>query len=186
VNAALARTVLPKPPIAESPKDDELVERFRSGERTAFDELVRRHQRSILLLGHRILRSTEDARDVAQRAFVQAYRQLGRFRGESSFRTWLYRIAANLALDALRKRGREARLALVPDEREGRDPFSEHRLRRAVEELPDRQRLVVELRAFEELSFREIGELVGSTEDAAKMNFHHALKRLRQALGETE
>src|SRR5262249_41811957 len=152
---------------AEEPKDDELVERFRAGERAAFDELVRRHQRSILLLGHRILRSTEDARDVAQRAFVQAYRQLGRFRGESSFRTWLYRIAANLALDALRKRGREARLELVPDEQRGthhsmeawgRDPFAEHRLRRAVEELPDRQRLVVELRAFEELSFREIGE----------------------------
>src|SRR5581483_2237412 len=135
-----------------TPSDAELVERFRAGERAAFDELVRRHQRSILVLGHRILRSTEDARDVAQRAFVQAYKQLGRFRGESSFRTWLYRIAANLALDALRKRGREARLELVPaaGEQPGRDPFTEHRLRRAVGELPDRQRLVVELRAFEE------------------------------------
>lgn len=168
------------------PSDEELVERFRQGERAAFDELVKRHQRAILTLAHRILRSTEDARDVAQRAFVQVYRQLGRFRGESSFRTWLWRIAANLALDALRKRGRDARLALVPDERPGRDLLAEHRLRRALEELPERQRLVVELRAFEELSFREIGEIVGSSEDAAKVNFHHALKRLRQALGENQ
>jgi RNA polymerase sigma-70 factor (ECF subfamily) len=171
--------------MAEPPNDEELLARFRSGERGAFDELVRRHQRALFLLAQRILGSTEDARDVAQRAFVQAWRELPRFRGEARFRTWVYRIAANLAFDAARKRGRDRRLLeIVPGEKSTHDPLAAIKLRRAIAELPERQRLVIELRAFEELSFAEIGEVVGSTEDAAKMNFHHALKRLRKLLGD--
>jgi RNA polymerase sigma-70 factor (ECF subfamily) len=173
--------------------DEELVAKVRAGERGAFDDLVRRHQKSIFLLALRYLGQQEDARDVTQRAFVQAYRQVERFRGESSFRTWLYRIAANLALDALRARGRETRLVAellepAPPAPLDSDKLGEReeriRLRRAVAELPPKQRLVVELRIFEELPFREVAEVVGSTEDSAKVNFHHALKKLRAMLGE--
>jgi len=170
--------------------DEELLHRVRAGERGAFDELVRRHERRIFLLALRYLGQREDARDVTQRAFVQAYRQVERFRGESSFRTWIYRIAANLSLDALRARGRETRLVaelLEPAPVDG-DKLGEReeriRLRRAVAELPPKQRLVVELRIFDELPFREVAEVVGSSEDAAKVNFHHALKKLRAMLGE--
>lgn len=174
--------------------DEDLLARVRGGERNAFDELVRRHERSIYLLALRYLGVPEDARDVTQRAFVQAYRQLERFRGQASFRTWIYRIASNLALDTLRARGREARLAaelLEPAPVDGdKLPMSldvreeRVRLRRAVAELPPKQRLVVELRIFDELPFREVAEIVGSSEDSAKVNFHHALKRLRALLGD--
>jgi RNA polymerase sigma-70 factor (ECF subfamily) len=170
--------------------DEDLLARVRGGERNAFDELVRRHERSIYLLALRYLGVPEDARDVTQRAFVQAYRQLERFRGQASFRTWIYRIASNLALDTLRARGREARLAaelLEPAPVDG-DKLGEReervRLRKAVAELPPKQRLVVELRIFDELPFREVAEIVGSSEDSAKVNFHHALKRLRALLGD--
>jgi RNA polymerase sigma-70 factor (ECF subfamily) len=170
--------------------DEDLLARVRSGERGAFDELVRRHERSIYLLALRYLGVPEDAKDVTQRAFVQAYRQLERFRGQASFRTWIYRIASNLALDTLRARGREARLAaelLEPAPVDG-DKLGEReervRLRKAVAELPPKQRLVVELRIFDELPFREVAEIVGSSEDSAKVNFHHALKRLRALLGD--
>lgn len=190
------RLRLVRPTDASQAEDDDaaLLQRFRAGERKAFDALVKRHERAILMLAVRYLGSLDDARDVAQKAFVQAYQQLAGFRGEASFRTWIYRIAANLALDALRKRGREQRLvdeATPLDELERtRDRLAEleerERLRSAVALLPPKQRLVVELRVFEELSFREVAEVAGSTEDAAKVNFHHAVKRLKLLIGERD
>ena len=171
--------------------DQEQLDRYRAGDRKAFDELVRRHQRAIFLLGLRYLGNVEDARDLGQRAFVQAYQQLGAFRGDARFRTWIYRIASNLALDALRKRSRDTRLEVALDTPQElgrvRDQLAEleenARLRAAVAALPPKQRLVVELRIFDDLSFREVGEIVDSSEAAAKVNFHHALKRLRVLLG---
>lgn len=171
--------------------DATLLARFRAGDRTAFDDLVRRHQQPIFLLALRYLEHTEDARDVAQRAFVQAYQQLGAFRGDASFRTWVYRIAANLAMDALRKRGRDARLQRELDtplqwlrERDRLSVLEEkQRLRAAVAALPPKQRLVVELRIFDDLAFREVAEIAACSEDAAKVNFHHALRRLRVLIG---
>jgi RNA polymerase sigma-70 factor (ECF subfamily) len=120
-------------------EDHELLARFRAGERKAFDELVRRHERPIFLLALRYLTNVEDARDVAQRAFVQAYQQLGAFRGDASFRTWVYRIAANLSLDALRKRGRDARLQL--EAAENGAPEDLRRERDRLERLEERERL---------------------------------------------
>jgi RNA polymerase sigma-70 factor (ECF subfamily) len=176
------------------PEDDrELVERFRAGERRAFDELVRRHQGSIQRLSLRFLRDAEEARDLAQRAFVQAFERLETFRGEASFRTWVYRITVNLALSQVRKH--RPTMAPLEDTAAEADPRAEEeraeektlaRLRAAVEKLPPKQRLCVELRSFEDLSFREVAEIVGCSEDAAKVNFHHALKRLREMMGEEE
>jgi RNA polymerase sigma-70 factor (ECF subfamily) len=167
--------------------DQELVERFRAGERRAFDELVRRHQGSIQRLSLRFLRDPEEARDLAQRAFVQAFERLETFRGEASFRTWVYRITVNLALSQVRKhRPQMVELAETAAEEssERADRKTLDRLRAAVEKLPPKQRLCVELRSFEDLSFREVAEIVGTSEDAAKVNFHHALKRLRELMGE--
>jgi RNA polymerase sigma-70 factor (ECF subfamily) len=183
---------VPDPPNAAPTDDDrQLVARSRGGDRRAFGELVARHQRAIFLLAVRYLDNVEDARDVAQRTFVQAFQKLGRFRQESGFRTWVYRIAINLAVTALRERGRAAKMAARASSLETEvapvEPISERearRLRAAVASLPPKQRLVVELRVFDELSFREVAEVAGSSEDAAKMNFHHALKRLRTLIGE--
>jgi len=175
--------------------DLRLVDRFRAGEARAFDELVRRHQRPLYHLCMRYLRNQADAKDVTQRAFVKAFRGLDGFRGESSFRTWLYRIAINLALNHLRDHRREqpaeiadellSRRATGPQRIIGDEEAA--RLRAAIDDLPPRQRMVLELRVYDELSFREVADLVGSTENAAKVNFHHAVKRLRQLLaGEEE
>jgi RNA polymerase sigma-70 factor (ECF subfamily) len=176
-------------------KDDPdlpLVERFRAGERRAFDELVRRHQRSIWRVARRYLRNDADASDVAQQTFVRAYRALDGFRGAASVKSWLYRIAINLALNHLRDNKRE-----VPDEI-GEDRLTRRatgpqqiiadeeaaRLRAAIAELPPKQRMVLELRIFEDLSFREVAELADCTENAAKVNFHYAVKRLKEILGD--
>jgi len=184
--AALTRTDVKDDP------DLPLVERFRAGERRAFDELVRRHQRSIWRIARRYLRNDADASDVAQQTFVRAYRALDGFRGAASVRSWLYRIAINLALNHLRDNKRE-----IPDEI-GEDRLSRGatgpqqiiadeeaaRLRAAIAELPPKQRMVLELRVFEDLSFREVAEMADCTENAAKVNFHYAVKRLKEILGD--
>jgi RNA polymerase sigma-70 factor, ECF subfamily len=167
--------------------DAAVVERVRGGERAAFDQLVRRHQRGIFYLTLRYLKSDADAKDVTQRAFVRAYESLGSFRGQSRFRSWLYRIAINLSLNHLRDHRREVASeiredAMVSEPVGAGDLIAGERaaaLREAVTRLPPKQRLVIELRVFDELPFREVAELAGCSENAAKVNFHHAVKRLR-------
>jgi RNA polymerase sigma-70 factor (ECF subfamily) len=170
-----------------------LVERFRAGERRAFDEIVRRHQRGIWHIARRYLRNDADASDVAQQTFVRAFKALAGFRGDASVRSWLYRIAINLSLNHMRDHARErpeggaeiaegklVRRATGPQRIiEGEDAA---RLRAAINELPPKQRMVLELRIFDDLSFREVAELADCTENAAKVNFHYAVKRLKELL----
>ena len=171
--------------------DLRLVQRFKAGEQRAFDELVRRHQRPMFQVCMRYLRNQADAMDVTQRAFVKAFQALDGFRGESSFRTWLYRIAVNLSLNHIRDHKRE-QPAEIRDDQLTRRPTGPQRiisgedadlLREAIAELPPKQRTVLEMRVYDELSFREVAELMGTTENAAKVNFHHAVKKLRARLG---
>ncbi len=178
--------------VSESVEDPDaaLVARFRAGERRAFDELVRRHQRSIWRVARRYLKNDADAADVAQQTFVRAYRALDGFRGAASVRSWLYRIAINLALNHMRDHAREQpeeidehrlHIGATGAQRiiDGEDAA---RLRAAIGELPPKQRMVLELRIFDELSFKEVAELADCTENAAKVNFHYAVKRLKEIL----
>ena len=176
---------------AAASRDAMLIERFRAGDRTAFEELVRRYQRPVFSLALRYLRSDADAKDLVQRTFVKAYGALAGFRAEASFRTWLYRIAINLCLNHLRDRRREeVRSELgeaLPAPHVGGEKALLERergahLRDAIAELPPKQRMVLELRVYDELPFREVAELAGCSENAAKVNFHHAVKRLRALL----
>jgi RNA polymerase sigma-70 factor (ECF subfamily) len=164
---------------AAETSDETLVSRFRDGDGEAFDALVRRHQTALVRFVRRY--AGDDAEDVAQQALVRAFAELGRFAGRASFRTWLFRIAINLALNHVRRHRRQP---LPPAGPSTVDPDGDRseagaELRALVAELPPKQRLAVELRLFDELSFREVGELLGTSESAAKANFHHALKRLR-------
>ena len=170
-----------------------LVDRFRAGERAAFDELVRRHQQALWRLARRYVKNDADAADVVQQTFVRAFRGLVRFRAAATVRTWLYRIAINLALNHVRDRRREepadpedvaaasgSTSALGASRLiEGED---QARLRAAIEALPPKQRTVLELRIFDELPFKEVADLADCTENAAKVNFHYAVKRLRELL----
>ena len=172
--------------------DRDLTERFRDGDRTAFDLLVRRHQKAIWRLVRRYVKSDADAADVTQLAFVRAFRGLSAFRGTATVRSWLYRIAINCALSWLRDHGREQPTEIAEDVLTETNPAPAQlgadddraRLRRAIAQLPPKQKLVLELRVFDDLSFKEVAELADCSENTAKVNFRYAVKRLRDILGE--
>jgi len=177
-------------PQEASSSDDRLVERARGGDLEAMDALVSRHHAAVYRVALRILRNEDDASDVAQEAFLKGFRGLGGFRGDAAFKTWILTIAANEARMALRKSGRRKEVALeavapVPSqdlsvhERVERSEDVE-RIRRVLARLPDKQRQAVELRIYEGLSFREIGAIIGSSEGAARVNYHHGIRRLRE------
>ena len=163
------------------------LEQLRAGNREAFSAWVAQHQRTLFAIVWRYVKNDQDAQDVVQAAFIRAWQGLPTFRGDASLKTWLYRIAINLALNHNRDaRGRpnteipaDAASADLPVTAQIAEAEVHKRLCAAVEELPKKQRLVVELRVQQELSFREVAEVVESTEDSAKANFHHAIKRLR-------
>lgn len=171
----------------------ELVARARSGSEEAFAELVRRHQDAVYGFAARLTRDPDRAMDMVQEAFLRAFRALGRYRGESAFRTWLFAITLNAVRSEARRRkrrGRREELGLEAAEQQSSDdPGTDRavteaeeaeRVAQLVERLPPRQRATVVLRVYEEMSFREIGAVLGCSEGAARVNYHHAIKRLRE------
>lgn len=168
-----------------------LIGRARAGEGRAFEEIVRLHQRSVYGLAMRYLRDHDDADDVAQRTFVRAWDHLGEFEGRSSLKTWLLKICVNLCKNHHRDRRRfvdvdpetvEPAEDAVGSERIEYEEGLE-RLREAVAALPEKQRLTVELRVFQSLPFKEIAAALDTTENAAKVNFHYAVKSLKAKVG---
>ena len=177
--------------------DDLLVRAFLDGDDEAFGQLVRRHQRTVLAVVRRYANGDGDeARDLAQRAFLRAFEAARRSswlrgRGPLPFRAWLLRIAVNLGKNHLRDARRWRRAPVeaadeVPVPAVGSSAMEraerERAVRGAVLHLPRRQREVLTLRIDAELSFREVGEVLGITENNAKVHFHHAAKRLREAV----
>ncbi len=178
--------------------DEALVAAFLVGDDEAFGELVRRNERLVVSIVRRYTRSAEDARDLAQRTFLRAFtaarRALGRDpQGAFPFRRWLIRVAVNLAKNHLRNElrfDRAVRQGLGPTEVApvGAEALVRAeraaRLRAEVLRRPRRQREVMTLRLDAELPFAEIAEVLGITENAAKVTFHHGSRRLREALRE--
>jgi len=176
--------------LAVSQSDFEVIRRVLHGETAAFELLVRRYQQTILRLTQRMTRNVEDAEDLAQDAFVQAYRSLASFHGQSSFSTWLYRIAVNLCLNHRRATRREDPMEVngnVPDARE--DSLArllaaerDRALAAAIEELPPQQRATLTLRVYQGLGHREIAEILDCAEGTAKANYFHAIRTLQRKL----
>jgi RNA polymerase sigma factor (sigma-70 family) len=181
------------------PVDEGLLAAFLVGDDDAFGELFRRHEALVLAIVRRYARTSEDARDLVQRTFLRAFeasrRTLRRGPFQVPFRRWLIRIAANLAKNHLRDEGRYAHAPLdalgaaEASQAEAAPAALERaertaRVRRAVLELPRRQREVLTLRLDAELPFSEIALALGITENAAKVNFHHATRRLRALVEE--
>jgi RNA polymerase sigma-70 factor (ECF subfamily) len=176
---------------ADQPSDAELVERARRGGRVAFEALVRRYQRPLYFLCLRYVHDHDAASDLAQRSFIRAFEKMDELRDNGIFRSWLFRIGANLSLNHLRDHARfvdEAPPAvddapLAPEAETLLEAAEDAAaLRRVVAELPTKQRMTLELRVFEEMSFRDIAEALETTEGAAKVNFHYAVRRLRTLL----
>jgi RNA polymerase sigma-70 factor (ECF subfamily) len=180
-----------------------LIRAAQQGDPAAFEQLVQRYDQSVLRLAMNTLRSPEDASDVYQEAFLRVYRNLHTFRFDCSFHTWLYRIVTNLCLDQLRKRqvrkeeptvlvtasGPLDRMEAVPEERVEGDPqrnlFSgqvRRRLKELLGQLTPRERMVFELRHFQGLRLRRIGEILGTTEEAAKNCLFRATQKMRNGL----
>jgi RNA polymerase sigma-70 factor, ECF subfamily len=185
--------------------ETELIRAAQAGDTSAFEELVRAYDQSVLRLALSMLRSPEDARDVYQETFLRVHRNLNQFRFDCSFHTWLYRIATNLCLDQLRRRkvrreeptmvatpdGTLDRMAAAPETRVDGDPhrhlFSgqiRKRVKEALGELTPRERMVFELRHYDGLRLRKIGEVLGTSEEAAKNCLFRATQKMRTALGE--
>lgn len=177
--------------------EEQWVARSRAGDVEAFEQLVRLHQRGVYAFCRRLTGSHDEADDVAQEAFVRAYRSIDRFRGESRFGTWLRQIALNLVRSGARRRRLLRTTPLDPDtlpddaaagagsERslEAHDPFRSKRLRDAVRELPDKQRQTLVLKMYEEMTHSEVARLMGCTVGTVKANLFHALRRLRRTMG---
>ena len=170
--------------------DFEVIRRVLCGETAAFEVLVRRHQQTIFRLTRRMTRNLEDAEDLAQDAFVQAYRSLASFHGQASFSTWLYRIAVNLCLNHLRATQREDPMEVVVNIADVKENAlsgllaaeRDRALAAAIEELPPQQRATLTLRAYQGLGHREIAEILGCAEGTAKANYFHAIRALQRKL----
>ncbi|HEY0263581.1 MAG TPA: sigma-70 family RNA polymerase sigma factor [Granulicella sp.] len=185
-------------------EDDELIREAQAGERTAFDALVRRYDQSVLRLALHMLGNEQDAQDVHQEAFIKAYRHLNNFRFECSFYTWLYRIVTNLCLDQLRRRksrredpstvidasgGEMDLMAGITDDRAMANPARElerkvmgEQIGAALEKLTPRERMVFELKHYQGLKLRTIGEMLSTTEETAKNTLFRATRKLREQL----
>ena len=175
----------------QSLSDHDLVEEVRNGKRQAFTELMRRHQQKIYWTARRIVGDHAEADDVTQETFVKAFLSLGDFRGDSSFYTWLYRIAVNMSLNAVRKRQvveylRESEVVnrlfpqLVNPQQQVEFQEVESQLHKAVGTLPEKQRAVFVMRFFEEMSYEEIAKVLKTSVGGLKANYFHALKKVQE------
>ncbi len=186
--------------------ETELIREAQQGSRAAFDALVRQYDQAVLRLALHLTGSEQDAEDIHQEAFLKAYRYLGNFRFECSFYTWIYRIVTNLCLDLLRRRksrredqavmldssGEEMDLlSNVSDERASANPdrelnrkFLSTRIREALDKLTPRERMVFELKHYQGLKLRTIGEMLNTTEETAKNTLFRATRKLRANLAE--
>jgi RNA polymerase sigma-70 factor, ECF subfamily len=190
----------------ERASEMELIREAQAGSRGAFDALVRKYDQKVLRLALHLTGSEHDAEDIYQEAFLKAFRYIGNFRFECSFYTWIYRIVTNLCLDQLRRRKthREDRavavnhsgeemdvLSTISDDRSFSNPAKElerkllaERIRAALDKLTPRERMVFELKHYQGLRLRVIGEMLNTTEETAKNTLFRATKKLRAQLAE--
>jgi len=186
--------------------DTMLIREAQQGNRAAFEELVRHYDQAVLRLALHLTGTEHDAQDVYQDAFLKAYKNIGSFRFECSFYTWIYRIVTNLCLDHLRKKtvrkedapvvkdasgGEYDLLDQVADGRAGANPERDlmrrqlgARISGALEKLTPRERMVFELKHYHGLKLRTVGEILHTTEETAKNTLFRATQKLRGALAD--
>ncbi len=172
--------------------DFELIERFLNGEEKAFNQLVLKYQKKIYDLVYKMVRNSEDALDLAQEVFVKAYYSLKDFKRQSMFYTWLYKIALNMSLNYVRQKKLRSFVSFFelgeslsskhnPVEELEKDQLSKA-IDQAVLGLPKKQRAIFVLRYYENMPYKEISELLGTSEGALKANYFQALRKLQKKL----
>jgi RNA polymerase sigma-70 factor (ECF subfamily) len=175
----------------EQLSDLELVQEVRNGNRQAFTELMRRYQQKVYWVARRLVGGHAEAEDIAQETFIKAYLALGDFRGDSSFFTWLYRIAVNLSLNTLRKQQvmnylRQSDLLerILPSKENPAEELEakevESRFQQAVASLPEKQKAVFVMRYYDEMSYEEISQVLKTSVGGLKANYFHALRKVQE------
>ena len=182
----------------EEVSNSELVKKSQLGDKSAFEELVKRHQDLVFSLSFKLTGNRELANDVAQEAFIRAWKAIEKFRGDSTFGTWIYRITVNTAW-TLRKKAKkhyslnieETQEPVVIDEKKDPELVAINSdlsvvLRKALNQIPLEQRIIVELKNIEGRSHKEIADYLDISVTAAKVRLHRAHQKLRNILEEIE
>lgn len=172
--------------------DRELLEQFRDGDNRnyVFNLLVRKYQQRVYLHIRRIVIDHDDANDVVQNTFIKAWKALENFRGDSEIFTWLYRIATNESITFLKKKRTRFFIPFVDVERQlsatlESDPLIKAdqihmKFQRAILTLPEKQRIVFNMRYFEEIPYEEMSKILGTSEGALKASYHFAVKKIEK------
>ena len=173
-------------------KDRELIQKFQNGDEEAFNELVRRYLDLVHGFFQKITNDEMEAEDLAQNVFIKLFKSLKKFRFESEFNTYLYRVNTNTANTYFKRNKWRNILHLdqadepsYVDNQQDRE-WKKEELWNAISKLPKKQRLVVMMRISEMLPFKDIGNILHMSEGTAKVNFHHGIKRIKVLLGIVE
>ncbi|HMD84151.1 MAG TPA: sigma-70 family RNA polymerase sigma factor [Terriglobia bacterium] len=193
-----------QPSLISEADERSLIRRAQEGDRVAFDRLIRLYDQNVLRLALQVVGSPEEARDLYQEAFLKVYRSIRNFRSEAKFSTWLYRVVMNVCLDHLRRQNTRKEVAVpapqegepeffqtVPEERPTLDPERAthskeigRRIQVALERLNPRERMVFELKHYQGLKLRAIGEICKTSEQTVKNCLFRATQKLRMELGD--
>ena len=171
--------------------DNEIIENFKNGNQNAYNLLVLKYQKKIYWLVRKMVLDHDDADDITQEVFIRLYKSIDKFRGESQFYTYIYKIAVNLSLNHLNKNKRNySRNINIDSEaykiKSNDKSFDEHFddinrtkiLEDAISTLPDQQRAVFNLRFYDNLSYNEIGKILNKSTGGMKANYFHAIKKI--------
>lgn len=179
--------------------DNLLVKECQAGDISAFDKLVKRYMKQIYQLAYQIVGNHEDADDISQEAFIQAYKSISKFKGRSKFSTWLRRIAVNLSINHLRKKSRHEHEPLDEEILDSKDCsliFSwannpaeaveakelAQQIKEAMESLPEGEKAVFILRVYHKLSYKEIAKTIGCPAGTVMSRLNRARRKLRDKL----
>lgn len=177
-----------------NPSDElQLIERFKNGDEQSFNLLVHRYKEKVYWIVRRMIPDHDEADDVTQNVFIKVYHSLGSFKGDSSFYTWIYRIAVNLSLNELRRKKLRRTFSIDDDVHQLRsDEIHAHekmendertqQIREAIEKLPEKQKKVFLLRYYEELPYDEIAKILHTSVGGLKANYFHAVKKIGEHL----
>lgn len=174
-------------------QDKEIVGLLKTDVNRGFRLLVETYSKRLYWHIRRLVILHEDADDALQNTFINAWKNIGNFRNESALYTWLYTIATNEALTLINKRKRNSALSLddigsyLATSAEGSTWFdgdeAQVKLQNAILQLPEKQRIVFNLRYFDEMPYEEMSKVLGTSEGALKASYHHAVKKIEEMLG---
>lgn len=170
--------------------DEKLIADFKAGDKKSFNKIVLKYQKMVYNITRKMVINHDDADEITQNVFIKLYKTLNKFKGESKLSTYLYRISINMSLNYLKKRKLiQNKFNTSIDEKEIFDRTDalkkietnekENFIRKAIENLPPQQRTVFILRFYENLSYEEISEILGTSIGGLKANFYHATKNLK-------